>query len=82
MLDASVTQILLEYSTTTAHDISLTALLPHFFSTPFQSVDEVEVEASAGAGSRVVPGFARKAANCKGKPKKAFKKRQKEHCSA
>ena len=59
-----------------------TYLLPSLSVLPFpayagglrghQSVDEVEVEASGG-GSRVVPGFGRKASNCKGKPGKRKK---------
>ena len=50
----------------------LTYLLPSLSALPFQSVDEVEVEASGG-GSRVVPGFARKPPNCEGKPRKREK---------
>ena len=59
-----------------------TYLLPSLSALPFsapagglrghQSVDEAEVEASGG-GSRVVPGFGRKASNCKGKPRKREK---------
>ena len=57
-----------------------TYLLPSLSALPFsayaggprghQSADEAE---TSGGGSRVVPGFGRKASNCKGKPRKREK---------